>query len=269
MGVDKDPKKSEEEYHYSEDQLGPDEENKEPKSKKLKALRKRLFIALGIIFAIYVVYKFLGTKPPTEAEQEAKPIRPVAVQPVQPTAEQQIKQSSSVIEAQVQSLAQQNLANNAQIQSLRGDVEKINNSVEQLQNTLNTLTTSLQSISAQAAQLQAQAAPGVAKRATVKSGTSSRELRPAPCCPNNCCATCVCARPCMSTCLRCAPCRAVFHLKAVVPGRAWLESCTGILITVKVGDPIRGYGIVKAINATQGWVGMSSGTVIRYGPNDS
>lgn len=63
--------------------------------------------------------------------------------------------------------------------------------------------------------------------------------------------------------------KVVYYLKAVVPGRAWLESNDGNLITVKEGDALRGYGTINKIDANEGWVQTSSGLVIKYGKNDS
>ena len=61
----------------------------------------------------------------------------------------------------------------------------------------------------------------------------------------------------------------VYYLQAVLPGRAWLQSSLGQTQTVRVGDLLRGYGAVTAINAEKGVVQTSSGKRIEYGRDDS
>lgn len=60
-----------------------------------------------------------------------------------------------------------------------------------------------------------------------------------------------------------------YNLIAVVPGRAWIESSTGSSITVRVGDKVKDYGTVRAVNTSRGMVLTSSGKVIEYGVDDS
>lgn len=60
----------------------------------------------------------------------------------------------------------------------------------------------------------------------------------------------------------------VYHLRAILPDRAWITSNTGETISVTVGDHITQYGKVKSIDPTQGIVMTASGRKIEYGPND-
>lgn len=62
--------------------------------------------------------------------------------------------------------------------------------------------------------------------------------------------------------------RDLVGLKAVVPGRAWIQTASGYMLTVRVGQRIPGLGRVKAIDAPAGKVVTSSGAVIGYGPGD-
>ena len=59
-----------------------------------------------------------------------------------------------------------------------------------------------------------------------------------------------------------------YHVRAIVPGRVWLESADGDSVTLRVGDKLAGYGEVKAIVPRQGMVVMSNGSVIQYGVGD-
>lgn len=64
------------------------------------------------------------------------------------------------------------------------------------------------------------------------------------------------------------PPQVIYHVKAVVPGLAWLESSTGQTTAVRVGDNLEGYGEVRLISPKQGMVITSNGNVIQYGVND-
>jgi len=59
-----------------------------------------------------------------------------------------------------------------------------------------------------------------------------------------------------------------YHLRAVLPDRAWITSSTGKTITVTVGDHVKQYGTVRIIDAQQGIIETSSGRRIVYGMND-
>lgn len=56
-----------------------------------------------------------------------------------------------------------------------------------------------------------------------------------------------------------------YFVKAVIPGRAWLQGADGSTMTVAVGNNISGYGIVKAINPYNGVVKINTGANIYYG----
>lgn len=62
--------------------------------------------------------------------------------------------------------------------------------------------------------------------------------------------------------------RVTYSIKAIVPGRVWLDSSKGNSMTVTVGDHLIGYGVVKKVDARLGQVFTSSGKVITYGEND-
>lgn len=55
-----------------------------------------------------------------------------------------------------------------------------------------------------------------------------------------------------------------YHLRAVIPGRAWLEDDQGQTLTVAIGDKLLGYGRVSNIDAQQGIVSTTSGKVIGF-----
>lgn len=61
-----------------------------------------------------------------------------------------------------------------------------------------------------------------------------------------------------------------YHIRAMVPGRAWIESADGRYSkTLKVGDELAGYGVVDYILYKDGIILMSDGSYIQYGENDN
>lgn len=59
-----------------------------------------------------------------------------------------------------------------------------------------------------------------------------------------------------------------FTIKAIEPGRAWLEGSNGLTESVTVGDVVPGYGRVVSVDANTATVATSGGRSIHYGPND-
>jgi intracellular multiplication protein IcmG len=62
--------------------------------------------------------------------------------------------------------------------------------------------------------------------------------------------------------------KVVYHVKAIVPGRAWLESSDGTIVTVRPGTRLNHYGTVTKIDDRQGIVKTDLGLVIKYGAGD-
>jgi len=57
---------------------------------------------------------------------------------------------------------------------------------------------------------------------------------------------------------------AVYHLRAIVDGRAWLVNAEGQSMTVVVGETLTDYGKIINIFASQGLIATSSGRVIQF-----
>lgn len=62
--------------------------------------------------------------------------------------------------------------------------------------------------------------------------------------------------------------RITYHIRAVIPDRAWLTSNKGKTTSITVGDHLKQYGFVKRIDSNNGIIYTSSGRKIVYGPND-
>lgn len=56
-----------------------------------------------------------------------------------------------------------------------------------------------------------------------------------------------------------------YQVQAVVPGRAWLYGSNGRTLSVGVGTQVKGYGRVMSVNALNGTVILSNGTVFKPG----
>lgn len=59
-----------------------------------------------------------------------------------------------------------------------------------------------------------------------------------------------------------------YRIRAIVPGRVWLDAADGSSVTLAVGDKLAGYGNVKVIDHEQEMVVMSNGSIIQYGLGD-
>ena len=59
-----------------------------------------------------------------------------------------------------------------------------------------------------------------------------------------------------------------FYIRALVEGRAWLQTDEGGEATVSVGQPLKDYGTILAIYVNQGLVTTSSGRVISFKDNE-
>jgi intracellular multiplication protein IcmG len=60
-----------------------------------------------------------------------------------------------------------------------------------------------------------------------------------------------------------------YFIQAIIPGRAWLMSTQGAMLTVSRGSEVPGYGDVRLINPKLGRIFTSSGRVIQFSQADS
>ena len=60
-----------------------------------------------------------------------------------------------------------------------------------------------------------------------------------------------------------------YFIQAIIPGRAWLMSTQGTMLTVSRGSAVPGYGDVRLINPKLGRIFTSSGRVIQFSQADS
>ncbi|WP_342228173.1 hypothetical protein [Rickettsiella endosymbiont of Rhagonycha lignosa] len=60
----------------------------------------------------------------------------------------------------------------------------------------------------------------------------------------------------------------IYYVRAIIPGRVWLTLQDGSTLTLGMGDKLAGYGVITAIDPSQGTITLSSGAIIGYNPDD-
>lgn len=241
------PSQSEEEYHFGEPE-SPSDYSEAAAAVKEKSSRRsswnKLWMLLVVAALLFTLYKLFDVLVLSRAKR-VQPITPVVTIPVKPQVPivspppPAVSQPTipSAVTDRIQSLEQQTTANQAAI-------DKLTTQVSDLQNALGNLTTQVTNIgdgvlainSKLAAIEEAAAQKEERRRLLVR-----RRARPVP----------------------------VYFVKAMVQGRAWLRTEGGGTITVKVGDNVPGYGVVRIIDTNQGILTLSSGAIIGYSPDDS
>lgn len=249
MAKDNLPKKNEknDEYHFTEDvEESPiiGQPVGKPKRTGIKRLLyNRTFIVLLIlIVAVAIVYQFVGRKKSIREEtidiaQPAISPAPEARQPVPsivtPTTAVMPTPAAQSLESQVSDLNQQVQQNQNQIQQLQNSMQQMQNSMSQLTNQVSTLSDNISTLT-----------QTISKPAPVAVTVKPKPVYVKP-------------RP-----------RIFYYVRAVIPGRAWLQAMCGPhvvkTVSVAVGDYLPGYGTVTAINSTRGTVSVDNGTVIRF-----
>lgn len=256
-----DRKNYNEEYQYADIDLAQEAEQEppivdeveQPTRRRLNvgSLAKKILIPVFVIVAIYLVYQFIGPdNTNTSSDVDFAQAQTSNNNNQAATGTTTSGATSSISQNVATSLAQSDLA-------LEGQVDRLKSTQSQLNAQMKTMTDNVKSLSDRYSGMQSQLndiqssikelnnkvtkpAPVVSK--AVKR-TPHRYLPPAP--------------------------RVTYSLKALVPGRAWLQASNGGTVTVKVGDQLQGYGIVTAIEPVQGWVATSSGKYIGYGSDDA
>lgn len=247
----------EDEYHFSEDASSQvfDESDVTTSQSSISSrlssgnLKRNVLIAIGVIIILLFLYKFLGSffsakstatvKAPTTKTVVQKPIeRQPIVEPTQ-TFTQPVKTVQDPnIDRKLSSLQQNSAKTRDEITSLNDNVETLNGSLTGLGDKISVLNKSIAMLSEEVRQQQEEIARLKKKPKPPK---KYKQTRP----------------------------KLKYVIQAVIPGRAWLMSNKGTMITVRLGSIIPGYGKVRLIDAHQGLVLMSSGVNIIYSVSDT
>ncbi|EKD45863.1 MAG: IcmG [uncultured bacterium] len=199
-----------------------------------------LMIALSILL-VYAAFSFYASKKASLSQQQK--IMPQQTQPqVVPTvvssppmslstgiSNDQIAKTQSTMQQNIDSMVQQVKSNQDSISSLNASVAKTQQDVSAISQQIGQLAVAMQQMLVEVEKIQ------------------SKKVKPKK---------------------TVAKLPVAYHIRAIVPGRVWLESADGKSVTLRVGDNLEGYGAVRVISSRQGMVVMSNGSIIQYGVND-
>lgn len=193
---------------------------------------KRLALVILIVLLMLIGFKLLGLRNHTVIVPTPKPaVAEVVVPPVttEPTA---------MVPSALDRLQQANEKNQTTINQLQAQVQDLRNSLAQNATVQSQLNQSMTALTAEVKQLATLVQDSQKPVVKVKKAA----VLPSP--------------------------PLVFHLRAIVPGRAWIVSNDGLSESVTTGDSVPQYGTVQVVDANRGMVLTSSGKVISYGEND-
>lgn len=239
--VDEEQPSLEEEYQISE---GADTSEafgvESPEmGKGRSAVSRRIFISIGVIVVVLVVYKlsglFWGAKKakrkvvtPTVVTQpvvKTVPVKKITAPQITTEQMQVLRQRISVIANQGQTNASVMAGLQQQIKAMREDLNMMTQQLAGLKTNITTLNK----------RLTPKKPPVVVKKRLRK-----RRIQP--------------------------PMQ--YYVQAAIPGRAWLKSEKGTTITVGIGSKLYGYGTIRKIDPSTGVVETSSGRIMKYNPDD-
>lgn len=224
------------------------------KSNGSKNVKRNALIAVGVIIALMIIYKFIGaiisSKPPAVKPAEVTPSlppivinSPKTIQPV--TAEPSIQDADNIANQQLnQKLAALEVSQasvHSEVSGVTNQINSLNTSISDLTNKMTLLNESVTSLTAKVTQQARQIAILTARTTPKKVQPAPKKHIPLP----------------------------VYDIQAIIPGRAWLVATNGSTLTVREGTIIPGYGTVKLIDPDQGQLITSSGKIIKFSQQDS
>lgn len=238
-----DERKSPDEYEYPSEEYYkgseyiPDEEPLEPLETgipKRPFISRRILLLSGLALAVVFVYlllSFTGSRRAELAQPTPVAQTPIPVQQAAPV--QQVVAAPDPTQTQAfQNVAQQTQINQQNIANLQNQMQQLQSQLGDITNSISNLNNQLQTIANE-----------------IRAISIDRSLK--------------------NRNLSLAVTGIAYSLKALVPGRAWLQARDGSTTTVTLGDRLPGYGIIQSINTDQGIVTTSSGALIGYGSKDS
>ncbi len=190
---------------------------------------KRVTVIIVLVLLALIGFKFFGShQAPTPVQPTPQPV----VQPVAQTPSPEMVNALSNLKQSEQGSENSINQLQSQVQSLQNQLNQTTSQQGQTNQAMLALVQQMKILSQDVKTLTAKKAPASHKKAVP------------------------------------TPPPIVFHLKAIVPGRAWIMSNDGLSESVSVGDTVPQYGTVQAVDANRGFVLTSSGKVIQYGPYD-
>lgn len=201
------------------------------------------------VFLVYGFFNFYNNRSTRAAEQQktqmqevvatqqdmisasSVPDKEIVVQSSSPSflSNDQITQVQTAVQQKISAAEQEISSNRDQLSSLKDAVSKAQQDISSVGQNIDQLTGVTQQLLVEIQQLKAP-----------KIKPKKKAVKPLP----------------------------IYHIRAIVPGRVWLESADGKSVTLRVGSVLDGYGTVDVISPRQGMVLMSNGSYIQYGVND-
>jgi len=252
------------EYKIPETDGAPDQQqgesvvdNKQLPEKKnplalLKHLDKRkILLPLGLVLVVLVAYKaidFFDAKKAQRAEQQKAQMQDVASEPIAPIPQQPIYPAEPII-------AETN-SNSPDVGMLKQKIAKVETDIQQDKVRLNNLDNNVSAMQENIATID----KNIKQVSSIlqQEITQVEQLRK------------LAYKPIKRHRASKKPSLIKYHIRALVPDQAWIESENGKYSrTVKVGDKLAGYGAVEYILYKEGMILMSNGAYIQYGENDN
>jgi intracellular multiplication protein IcmG len=227
--------------------------------------RKNMMFGLGLLLVIFCGYKLANMmmhahalkkaeQPIAKVDELPKPAMPTpAPAPAAVASVEKIPEpakSVTVATASMTELSEHNKEINDKLEQFRSVNQ---NSLQQVESKVTALQTNLDTLQQQLAKnneaMQALLQQSQKQQETIAGLLKAREK------PKQMTAAKLMKKP-------------TYFVRAVVPGRAWLQKGDGSSITVTYGDEIPNLGYVTRIDLGRGLVFMSEGDIISFSPDD-
>jgi len=207
--------------------------NADPASAILeKTQRHHIFLIVFIIFASLGIYKIVSTLIHKMHATPKPKVVAIAQKPV-PVIPAAV-QANSVLDNRFNHLEQEQRELQAHLQTFDSDLSDI-------RSTLADLNSRLADINQQTQQLHTQQEAFLQKQQKAEIKLIARK--------------------------KSAP-KPIYYVRAIIPGRVWLTLQDGSTLTLGMRDKLAGYGVITAIDPSQGTITLSSGAIIGYNPDD-
>jgi len=234
---------SDAEYHPQEEEYPNLANSVAVTAPKITGRLKRLFVAVVAIVVVVLAYNFFNWYSGQNRSSDNKqPVANINVNSALPVTNENLSglgviksDANDAVHKQLDVLSQEVESNREQLAELSNSLMQGQQSIDKLNKNIANLVTAVQDMGKDLQKVPVKENP----KAVVKEKSKSKAKKSLP----------------------------IYHIRAIVPERAWLESDTGETISVRVGDNLEGYGEVQAISPKQGLV-VTKSQVIQYGNND-
>lgn len=260
--MDNDPvnKSNEEEYkfidteHTTEFSSPSSKRAPMPTRENTSGGRKNIFIVIGIVAAVFCLYKLYGVfsatpeKPKSEmpVPTVAAKVPAVVVAPPKPPVSEEVSSMQDkvgTLERVVSQVSQSNANLQDQMAGVSTAIADIQNSISSLSQQISVLT--------KPKPVEVVKTPIKNKGTHIKSKSKAKSMV-----NSKMKATTVMSK------------RAGYYIRAMIQGRAWLMTPEGATLTVSEGDNLPGYGQIVSIDPHKGEITTSSGAVITFRSDD-